>query len=216
MHGEGYKKMLLANEKTEYFRTKVFSIGYPLYVTSNQKKSLSKDVFVSLQFTNDHSERENHNMLERLSEIITKYIDFNFYLSNHPRFNNNVDLTDLLRFPNVLLSKGLLFENLSKCSLHLTVYSTTLFDASLLSIPTHIIKMNNEKFDLIYNQLEYPLKDVSLDKLYSNYSVYSSEVKKWAIQYYKPFDKELFLSSSPSGDAKPVMLTDFNATLGSA
>lgn len=194
VHGDAYKKILLSNEKTEYFKTKLFSIGYPLYVTCDNKKSLSKDVLVSLQFTNDHSERENHNMLERLSEIIVKYRDFNFYLSNHPRFNNNVDLTDLLKSPNVFISKSSLFENLSKCSLHLTVYSTTLFDASLLAIPTYIIKMNNEKFDIIYDQLDYPLKDVSLDKLYSNYSIYSIEVQKWARQYYKPFDKELFLS----------------------
>ena len=44
-----------------------------------------------------------YNSLERL---IKKESSFHFYLKNHPRFNNEIDLNQLLSFPNVSLFLG--------------------------------------------------------------------------------------------------------------
>ncbi len=196
INGYAFKEILTSNHKLNYFHDHISVIGSSLlkynYVVPPK---LEKKILVSLQFTHDHSNDENQKIYNSLERLIKKESSFHFYLKNHPRFNNEIDLNQLLSFPNVSLFLGDLKKGFTICSLHLTVYSTVTFEAALQKIPTCFLHFNSYKMNVFRTQFRYPFYNYSLSELYNDYSVCSNEVKKWAEQFYQPFCESSFLKS---------------------
>jgi hypothetical protein len=155
----------------------------------------NKNVLVSLQFTHDHSDSENKQISLTLEKLIKKEPTFHFYLRNHPRFNNEIDLDRFLSFSNASVIQGNLQDNFSKCRLHLTTYSTTVFEAALQGIPTCFLHSESSKMNIFSSQYYYPFHNASLSELYKNYSILSLQVKGWANKFYQPLNKDAFLKA---------------------
>ncbi|MEE2931553.1 MAG: hypothetical protein VX370_03415 [Bacteroidota bacterium] len=193
LNGDMYKNILKNSDVTNYYSENSFSLGYSLMPFLKKSHSLNKNVVVSLQFTDDHTQEENKKMFILLESFVSQHQDFTFYLRSHHRTNNDIYLNKLITYDHVLLSTQDLFDDLESCSFHVTFYSTTTFDAGLCGIPTYFL--NSKHIDLFYKEFHYPFnKDVSLLELFNNYSVFSSEIQKWSSLYYKNIDETLFLS----------------------
>ena len=198
LSGKAYKDVLIKNDISNFYKNHIQVIG--VSITNNIITSRpNKNVLVSLQFTHDHSLDENKKIADSLEILIEKESDFHFYLKNHPRFNNDVDLSRFLSLPNVSLIYDDLQDCFRKCSFHLTSYSTVTFEASLQAIPTFFLQSDSIKMSIFNEQYNYPFYKYSLSDLHNNYSVCSLEAKEWAKQFYQPFCEESFLKSLKNG-----------------
>ncbi|MBC8266067.1 MAG: hypothetical protein H8E84_03785 [Flavobacteriales bacterium] len=196
LSGNAYKELLTKNENGNYFQNHIEVIGTSTFAEVKEKSvKINKNVLVSLQFTHDHSDIENQQIADSLEQLIKKEDTFHFYLRNHPRFNNEIDLNRFLSLPNVSLISGKLQENFSKCSLHLTSYSTTAFEAALQGIPSCFLPIKSKKFDIFNSQYSYPFYNLSLTELHTNYPDFYNQVKSWANNFYQPLNENNFLAS---------------------
>ena len=194
LSGKAYKDVLIKNEILNYFQNHINVIGASSF-NNLSKSELNKNVLVSLQFTHDHSILENKQIADSLDRLMSDESTFHFYLKNHPRFNNEIDLNRFLSLKNVSLLSEDLEDNFYKCSFHLTSYSTLAFEASLKGIPTCFLQLDSTKMSIFNNQYNYPFYKYLLSDLYDNYSDCSLEVKHWSKNFYQPFCEESFLKS---------------------
>ena len=193
--GESYQKILEVNEKLDYFKNHTLVIGSDISYRNTIHKEFNKNILITLQFTHDHSVKENAILLKELSEFISSVkADVNLHLKHHPRFNNEVDLSELLKLSNVMIAPDDINECLSFCSLHATTYSTFTFEAALLGIPTILLASENE-FNYFQNEFDYPF-NILIDELDSIefYQEKSKIIKDWAIAFYSPFNEHKFLN----------------------
>ena len=196
LSGNEYKNTLVQNEKKKYFQDHIEVIGSSIFYDNDfAHTEPNKNVLVSLQFTHDHSRDENQEIADSLERKIKAESTFHYYLKNHPRFNQEVDLSRFLSLPNVTLIYGDLKDIFKRCSLHLTFYSTVTFEAGLLGIPTCFLKFSPSKPNFFTLQYKYPFYRYLLSDLYDNYSVCSKKSSEWANQFYEPFSAKSFLKS---------------------
>ena len=194
LSGDAYKDILIKNDISNYFHNHTQVIGASTINNINPSE-LNRNVLVSLQFTHDHSMGENNQIADSMEVIFKNESTFHFFLRNHPRFNNDIDLGRFLALPNVSLISEDLKDSFKKCSFHLTSYSTVTFEASLNYIPTCFLQLESIKMNIFNTQYNYPFYSYLLSDLYNNYSVCSLETHQWAKNFYQPFCKESFLKS---------------------
>ena len=200
LSGSAYKDILIKNENNEYFKNHINVIGSSIFDYSNIIiRKPNNNVLVSLQFTHDHSNDENIKISDRLLQLIREESSFHFYLKNHPRFNNEVDLNRFLILPNVSLISKDLKDCFSMCSFHLTAYSTVTFEAALHGVPSFFLNSDSLRKNIFKTQYNYPLYKYSLSYLYDNYRDFPILLQTWAAQFYQPFCKEAFLKSLYNG-----------------
>ena len=194
--GESYKNILTVNEKLNYFQNHTLVIGSNSSCKSTMHKEFNKNILITLQFTHDHTADENKILLKELSEFIASVkVDVDLYLKHHPRFNNEVDLSDIFKLSNVKMAPIDINECFTLCSLHATTYSTSTFEAALLGIPTVLLHSENE-FNYFQKEFNYPLNFL-IDEFDSIefYQEKSKIIKDWAIAFYTPFNEPKFLNS---------------------
>ena len=192
LSGIGFKNILLKNSDCDFIKNYANVIGV------NKKKFLfhhspNKNIIVTLQFTEDHTQIQNNSLLEGLLAFIDKHKDFTFYLRNHPRFNNEVDLSVLFEKENTQISQSLLSDCFNQCSIHLTAYSTTTFECANFGIPTIFLNPLKEDFNMFETDFYYPLKN-DLNYIEQHYLECSDLVRKWESEYYSTFDEQKFIS----------------------
>ena len=196
LSGDSYKKILVSNERANYFQNHTLVIGSDTFsCKSSIHEGFNNNILITLQFTHDHTAVENSILLKELSEfILSANTRVNFYLKHHPRFNNEVNLSEILKLSNVMMAPLDINECFSLCSLHATAYSTSTFEAALLGIPTIIIPSKNE-FNYFQKEFNYPLNH-SIDDFdtISFYQEKSKIIKDWATAYYTPFNEPKFIN----------------------
>jgi len=195
LSGESYKELLVANEKSDYFQNHTLVIGSDSYCESTIHEKFNKNILITLQFTHDHTADENNILLKELSDFIASVkADVTLYLKHHPRFNNEVDLSEILELSNVKIAPIDINECFTLCSLHATTYSTSTFEAALLGIPTVLLHSENE-FNYFQKEFNYPLNFLTdeFDSI-EFYQKKSKIIKDWAIAFYTPFNEHKFLN----------------------
>ena len=195
LNGPSYREILLKSDKSNYFKSNTFVIGNTNPLERKHHKCFNNNVLVTLQFTRDHTIEQNIMFLDKLILFIENTEkNVIFYLRNHPRFNDEIDLSNLYKIDNVNLAPKCLDKCYSLCSLHLTEYSTSVFESSLLGIPT-ILLSSNKNFNYFENEFKYPIDYKKINDFISveNYQISSNIVKKWASSYYDKFNEKQFL-----------------------
>tara|TARA_B100000902_G_scaffold392929_1_gene446210 strand:+ start:57974 stop:59059 length:1086 start_codon:yes stop_codon:yes gene_type:complete len=193
VNGKGIYELLVSSDKTNYFSENIYYIGIPntkfdiFHVKSNNK------ILVTLQFTSDHTYTQNITLLNELKNFIVNYGDFTFYLKNHPRFKNEVNLDDIMNLVNVKTAPNNIIECLKICSIHLTSYSTSTFEAALCGVPTIFLNSLSEKFSMFSNdyKLDTQIKLLEMNKDYLNFS---KKYIQWAKTYISDYDEKKFIS----------------------
>jgi hypothetical protein len=195
LSGKSFQKLLIDNEALNYFKEHTFVLGSGDNNLEKVHHSFNNNVLITLQFTHDHSDKENTILLNELKVFVSSVdTKVNFYLKHHPRFNNEVDLSDVLELPNTHFAADDIDECFKLCSLHVTTYSTSTFEAALLGVPTILMHSKNElnffKTDFLYplNQNISDFKDITV------YQKSAEIVKSWAKEYYSPYNELTFLN----------------------
>ena len=104
------------------------------------KVSFNGNILFTLQFTKSHSKEFNYLLLEKTIECFDKIksnkLDIVLYLKEHPRFENCIATDILYEYDFVKHAPNNLDDCFELCSLHLTEYSSVLFDTLRAGIPT--------------------------------------------------------------------------------
>lgn len=195
LSGESYKNLLVSNEIGNYFQNHAFVVGSNFRSKNILHEKFNYNILITLQFTHDHTTEQNELFFTELCEFIrVSNKDVNFYLKHHPRFNNEVDLSEILKQPNINIAPSDINSCFDLCSLHATAYSTSTFEAALLGIPTILIP-SESKFNCFQKDFNYPLNQ-SIDNFKDNsfYREKSKIIKEWAKEYYSPYNESTFLN----------------------
>lgn len=203
LYGNGFKKKLLKVKGGEYFIDNSHVIGSSLKQSFKSKSSFNGNILYTLQFTNSHSSRLNKVLLSKTLELFNdineKKIKLKIYLRSHPRFNECIDLSDLYKFDFVESSPEKLKDCFDICSLHLTEYSSVLFDSISEGIPTLLTRFSDE-INVYRNEYDFPTSSSSLiDELLKvkNVNHYKKLINKqvyWSKDLYEPFNENRFLA----------------------
>ena len=196
LSGDSYKKLMIENDSTTYFKDNSHVIGSNFIKGSLRHEAFNNNILVSLQFTHDHSESDNAIFLQSLEQVIRSTDDevVTFYLKNHPRFNDEVNLTALFNLNNVKLAPSNINDCFELCSLHITAYSTLVFEAALKGIPTILVSPIS-RYNHFKNYFFYPFSN-RISEFFNQdfYKESSVKVQDWASSYYSNFDKKTFIN----------------------
>ena len=201
LYRQAFKGALCEDEL--YKRMKV--VGYPIPTSVvDMESQYRKYIVISLQITSDgevwykHSARMLYECLEQLKESGYKVL-----LKHHPRFNNEVDLSDIsTKYPFVKFTSKPLVELASQTLLHITWSSTTCFEYANYGVPTFFLvdEVLPHGTTIFYEQYHYPLyEDMSLLEVVAHLEdkqMYKDDckiVKEWYDSAYAPFDKQQML-----------------------
>ncbi len=193
LFGYAFKSILDNSDSSKYYITNSHVIGVSRDSAKLFHSRFNNNILVSLQFTDDHSFNQNKILLDELEKLILRYSNYNFYLKNHPRSSTNFDINFLFKLNNVFRSNGSLIESFKLCSLHITAYSTTTFEAAYFGIPTFFLTSLNDDFNMFHNDFNYVLKN-EIKNIVNNYVQSSLKVQKWEALFYSTFNRDKFLS----------------------
>ena len=186
LFGSGFKKIL------ENFNS--YYIEHSLVIGVNKEKFTQnvngEEILITLQFTEDHTSEENKKLLKNLQLFIQENSNHKFVLKHHPRFNNEINNQELLKYSNVSFTEKPLTDCLKNCKIHATAYSTTIFEAAVLRIPS--VFYSDWKIDIYKNHFNYPIN--SLNDTLKMYNDLQLEVKDWSKNYYEPLKESLWLN----------------------
>ena len=226
VYGDTFKKILMANDKSNFYNEKnLIKVG--LNKTSEPPKefsSLNKKILFTLQITPDSISKEvNENYVKIVENLISvnadflKTNDFKLIFRQHPRFSSDhcpsVNLEyDFISYDNYTPMHDLIDE----VSMHITFNSTSVFEASMIGLPTIFINMHDQEFpretnsnkvfsnDVFLNDYKYPYKDLFV-KTYKDleniliklndktiYDDCCKRIHEWSTDLYSDFDKVVF------------------------
>jgi len=197
---------ILVKADPDYYSVKSFAIGFNHFSCIQLHESLNLNVLISLQFTDSKliSAQEQYlNFLDKLffsnAENLAQ-LGFRFYLKNHPRYDNSLNLESRWNFPFVQFTDKSIDDCFELCSTHLTYHSTTTFEAARNGIPTFFVpeELPNRIF---FDDFHYPLPmNDSFNnwlqnlKDESNYIDAAEKLMHWYSQFYEPFNENKFVN----------------------
>ena len=201
--GDGFKDLFVNSTENDINDPKVRVIGYPIEERPNLNLNNDrKTIIFSLQFTND----VEHYTLLRLKEMLDEalsVIDTSTYivkLKHHPRYNNVIDLSDIIKkHPQIVFTDEPLKNLVSDSILNITWYSTTCFEFAAYGIPTAILSDSHFILgtEIYYTQFKYPVfKGLSLSEImvllndHTQMKVIGKSVRSWYSRLYAPFNPE--------------------------
>lgn len=190
LFGQRFKEILDVSDKTNYYKKSTNVIGVQKskcfrHFNPNRK------VLITLQFTDDHSVEQNLKMLNEIILMVDSNEDQDFYIRNHPRHNNCIDISELEMKTN--FAPESLMECFELCSIHVTSYSTTTFECAEFGVPTVFLNSLKEEFNMFETDFKYPF-DAEMIDVINDYAKYSDEVISWRKEYYSDFDERKFIS----------------------
>ncbi len=205
--GERFRDLFLTSCKGHDIQNRIKVLGYPIENTKIQLDQATRDtILFSLEFTSDHSLERLKELKATLEEALNELAkcDRKVKLKHHPRYNNSIDLSDLLeKYKNIEFTTQSLDELARETFLHITWSSTTVFEYASFGIPSFILSDKNSRLALnvYYGQFKYPvLKDSTLSQAIDylsdskNYEEVSNEVKGWYGEIYSPFNEDVLLN----------------------
>ena len=182
-------------------------VGYPIQISAiDVVYQERKYIVISLQITSDgemwykHSTKMLYECLEQLKQSGCKVL-----LKHHPRFNNEVDLNDVItKYPFVEFTSKSLVELVPLALFHITWSSTTSFEYANFGVPTYFLidEVLPHGATIFYEQYHYPLyESMSLLEVVTRTTdkqIYKNDckiVKEWYDSACTPFDKQQILET---------------------
>ena len=222
LYGKGFQEVLLKNDRTDYYKNHSFPLGIDKKIPKIKKTTIQNEwnILFSLQFTGtgEFAEKQYHwvetihNFLESNRQFFEEN-NVQLLLKHHPRYNGSIDITPILQLDFVKTFKGDMWEGLRQSFLHLTFYSTSIFDASYYGIPTLLWQHEFSLANVFVDDFGYPLgvdDDTSLiskiKRFMNNKKDYinaSQDVQKWYKNIYSPLNERVFVELT-----KPILVKE--------
>jgi len=214
LYGQGFQKMLHEHDASGYYKNHTFVLGFD--VQKNRPPIQAKDkILFTLQFTGtDEFGDHQDDWLKIIEEFFDKYTRFfqehgiTVLLKKHPRHNDAVDISSLYRYPFTTDAQVPLESLFKECFLHLTFYSSSLFDASAKAIPTILWQHQYSLAHTFVESFHYPLGVFDtlsiagkIEEYLTNESCYEMDRNKVATWYdtlYQPLDEKFFVEKFSS------------------
>ena len=207
MWGRGYDQCFCRGDE-EILSGRTHVVGYPIkdvVMDMNSSDDNEKSVLFSLQFTHDSQPHELkiqkdlvEESLHQLNECRVKVL-----LRHHPRYNNAIDINDLLeKYPFAKLTTLSMNKLLASTLLQVTFNSTTSFEYAAYGIPSFFIdkEASIPLGDIFYSEYHYPLYQgeeiLDVVKRLQNSELRrqdSATVKEWYREFYDEFDENAFI-----------------------
>lgn len=207
VYGKNFKKVLTTAIKDDYYDNHCFVLGQAIK-SNYQYNYKEKNVLFSLQFVDKNIER-NKKIYLFLEDLIIKSKEFFIknniilLLKHHPRFSNEIDLSSLYDLSFVKVFEKDLLSGLKESFLHMTLHSTTTFEASSFGIPTILLDNDILNPSFFVDDYNFPLgileKNEFTNKMQhylSDEKVYESDSKKvfsWYQDFYSDIDEKMFI-----------------------
>ena len=188
--GERFKEILEESDSSNYLKKNTHVIGTEKHKTFLHTHP-NRFILVTLQITEDHTEEQNQKLLDEVINMVNFNEDLIFFIRNHPRFKNDLDVSELFKKTNVAPMS--LMQCFRDCSIHVTAYSTTTFECAEFGIPTVFLKSIKDNFNMFENEVKYPF-GASLKDIFLDYKKYSDEVISWRERFYSEFNESKFIS----------------------
>ncbi len=202
LYGKGFRSKLLSLEGGKYFKEHSFVIGSIYKDYSKPKATFNGNILFTLQFTKSHSKEFNDLLLEKTIEcfdiIKSNKLDVVLYLKEHPRFENCLATDILYEYDFVKCAPHSLNDCFELCSLHMTEYSSVLFDSLRAGMPTLLTAFSTE-MNIYQNEYNFPSDKLSLIENFeqiqddSFYKKLISTQIKWSKELYEPFNEKYFI-----------------------
>jgi len=209
LYGNSFKEKLLKLKGGEYFIKNAIVIGSPHLEYQQAKKSFNNSILFSLQFTSSHSNDTNiyyyNEIYQLFKDINDRNLELTIYLKSHPRFDNCIDISSFYKFNFVKPAPTNIQECFDLCTLHITEYSTVVFDAIIYGIPTLLTKMFSS-LNILENEYHFPSKNLSLldniEKLKDPYFYSSTIVEQveWSKKLYQVYDEKKYVKLMNEGN----------------
>ncbi len=203
--GEGFRKIFIQGEE-EIMKNKAFVIGYPIKDSIKSAKRRThqiQNLLYSLQFTDDFSKEKLEKLKQQLIDMLeeTKNLGVAVWLKHHPRFNNCINISDVLtQYTHAHITQDSLERLNTKIDLHITYYSTTAFEYACLGIPTYFLNLNKNEINMFYSEFNYPLyAEMPLCEVIKalsdikTYNAHSELLKNWYSTFYSSYNEDAFL-----------------------
>lgn len=200
LFGKQVKEMLSNVKGGEYFKKNSHVLGIDSNFI-NTHSLFNKSILLSLQISISHTRAENEIFLNSTYQLLQDLNGkgYTVYIKEHPRFNNCIDISSFYQFNFVKLTTQSIQECLTFCSLHLTEYSTSVFEAIDQGVPT-ILTQFNPRFGILLDEYHFPqnkldvLQQIEELKDVEKYQKTIKVQSDWAKGYYEPFNEELFVN----------------------
>lgn len=205
--GEKFRDLFLKSCSNDNISEKINVIGYPIEQVKKAKISTRKNIILfSLQFSPDLKPEELTEYKAMLDEAVKEVSSSGYHikLKHHPRYSDVIDISDILeKYQNVEITTQSLYELATECILHVTWYSTTVFEYASYGVPSYIL--SDEKHllgkDIFYNQFKYPLfEDMSITDVIgliedsNKNDELGTTLQVWYEQLYSPFREDVAFS----------------------
>ena len=202
LYGKEFKKKLLLLDKGKYFEKHSFVIGSFYRHYNKPRKFFNGNILFTLQFTKSHSKELNNLLLEKtiylFDKIKSNKLDIVLYLKEHPRFEECIATDILYNYDFVRHAKDNLNNCFELCSLHITEYSSVIFDSIRAGIPTVLTAFCDE-LDIFVKEYHFPSNKMSIIekiKKIQNDNFYKKMINKqlkWSKNLYEPFNEKYFI-----------------------
>ena len=193
LFGRKFQEILKKNDSSKYFHNHSYIVGSSLGEGTVIHNHANKNILVSLQFTEDHTLEENELIADILEQFIIDNHTYSFFLKDHPRYNDEINLDRFFKLDNVYQADYILEDCFKRCSIHLTVYSTTTFESAIFGIPTIFLDVPISTSNIFRDEFNYPLFD-GLDNLLADYGNSGAKVREWVHGYFEEIDECQFIS----------------------
>lgn len=197
LYGLGVQQKLLKFKNGRYLKQNATIIGSPYQLYQKNHRLFNGSILYSFQFTKSQTDKDNRYLLEKtldfFKEVEQSKLDIKIFIKQHPRFENCIDVTDLYAFSFVKRAPENLEDCFTICSLHLTEYSSVVFDGLVRGIPT-ILTTFSKNLNIFINEYSFPqnknvsiLDHISQMSKKNHYQYVSEEQINWSKNVYSPF-----------------------------
>ena len=83
LSGQSFKDILITNDNSNYFQSHAFVVGSHVFASDFIHQKFNNSVLVTLQFTHDHSNKQNTILLNELKAFIFSSTNMNFFGENN-------------------------------------------------------------------------------------------------------------------------------------
>ena len=202
LYGNGFKNILLKIDGGEYFKKHSFVIGSNCQEYKTRKTSFNGNILFTLQFTASQTPDLNRFLLLKTLEFFKSLEEMGssltIYIKSHPRFDNCININELYHFNFVKNAPKSLDRCFEICTLHITEYSSVVFDSIIEGIPT-LLTAFSEEMSIYQNEYSFPNNNLTLiDQLQkvndaSFYEKLYDQQTQWVKDLYQPFDEKKFI-----------------------
>jgi len=205
LFGEGFTNLVQKYDSSNYYAKHAFTIGCTNYQI-HPGNNLKKFILFSLQFSEKNNDKDNlhfqfiKSLLSQLEKALSNK-NIVLLLKHHPRYEFQLE-ESLFTYPFTRIYQNNLDQALEKSFLHITLNSTSTFDAARFGIPTILVKNPFFTAEPYSKEFKYPIPLVNDNELgdalvgiienIQIYESYSKAAQEWVKKFYQPFDNLKF------------------------